>query len=737
MNKSTAVDFYPEPNAPAFRSYPLAQMPDHDGGGFFNFDLRSLWSLVYRNRFLMLSIMVLVVAAGIALTMLTSPIYRAAARVQIDQQTAKIVTDGDVEPSVGAQDADRFLQTQVDIIKSRSLAQRVAAKLNLLGDEKFLIAMQVAPATKAKGAFDLRTTRREQVLDVLQKGLSVDLPFNSRIAAIQFSSPDRMLAAKVANSFADNLITSNLDRKFDASSYARQFLERELAKTRGRLEQSERSAIAYARNARLIDASSGSDGSDKTGPKSLTTSSLVQLNTSLSALTAARVASEQRWRQAQTGDLMSMPEVLANQTIQQLQQQRAKARSEYEQELQRRKANFPDMIQAAALIKEFDRQIMQVAESIRASIRDQYEVARRQEAALASNVAGLKFSSLAEQDRSVQLNILRREVDTNRALYDGLLQRYKEISAAAGVATNNISILDVATPPILPISPRPLLNLGLSIVLGALFAIAVLVAKEQLDDRILSSDDVTRKLNLTFLGSVPLIADHQRPEEELRDPRSALSEAYLALRTSIELSSAGGVPSTLMFTSTRPAEGKSTSTYALARDFARSGAKVLLIDCDLRKPSLHEVLKVPNTVGITNFLTTQRQIGDAVHRDIEPNLDFIPSGPRPPNPAELLSGPAFRELLAKFATTYNMIVIDAPPVLGLADAPAIAGLVDGVVFVVQANSGHIRQSRLALQRLRGARTSLIGAVLTKYDARKIGYGENYGYYAYSYGAEEV
>jgi succinoglycan biosynthesis transport protein ExoP len=497
--------------------------------------------------------------------------------------------------------------------------------------------------------------------------------------------------------------------------------------------------LAYSRAVGLIDASAGIGTSDTggvtTGPRSLVTSDLVSLNNSYAMAQANRVAAQQHWQTSAHTPLLSLPEVIGNPTYTALVQARSAAQAAYQQDSQRHRADFPALQQLGAQIVSYDRQITRLAGAIRDSIRDQYQTAQAQETALAGQVNQLKAATLSEQDKSVRYNILKRETDTNRTMYDGLLQRYKELSAQAGVSANNVSMVDTAALPTHPVSPKPLLNFAAAAMLGLLLASAAVFLLEKFDDAVRSPDDVPQKLGLALLNTVPLLKADQTPREALDDPRSPLSESYAALRTSLELAHSGGLPSILLFTSSRPGEGKSTSAYAVARDFARIGKNVVLIDSDLRRPSLHRVFGLLNKHGLTSVLARYRTLDEVIQPTGVDRLSFLSTGPLPPNPAELLSGVSLKATLADLRKRFDLIVIDSPPVLGLADAIILASNADGVVFVTEANAPHHGQAKAALKRLKAGQSNILGAVLTKYDAKKVGYNYDYGYYAYSYGQD--
>jgi len=424
--------------------------------------------------------------------------------------------------------------------------------------------------------------------------------------------------------------------------------------------------------------------------------------------------------------------VLSNATIQELSQRQAELRANYDLELERRKPDFPTMRQAKAQLDELDRQIASLANVIRNSLRNQYETAQRQEDALTQRLASLKEDTLNEQDRGVQYTILRREADTNRALYDGLLQRYKELTAAAGLLSNNITIIDTAERPTTPYSPRLAVNLAIAAFLGLIIAAMTAFIREKLVDVIRTPADVSEKLGVPFLNSIPVAKTGATVEAALHDHRSPVSEAYYSLRTSIQLATSNQQHQILLFASTRPSEGKSTSAFAVAQDFGRIDKRVLLIDGDLRKPSLHRVLGLASTNGFANVLAGMSSLEDVIVKTSAPNLDFIPCGPMPPNPAELLSGANLSATLHQARQMYDLVVIDGPPLLGLADAVLLAINADAVVFVCEARMTKTNQIRTAISRLQVAGARILGVTLTKFDFKESGYGDEYGY-SYSYG----
>lgn len=692
-------------------------------------DLRAIWSTIFRNRYVMIAILAVAILLGVVSVLVMPRIYQARASLQIDQQVAKVLGTEDTEPLVSGVDADRFLQTQVDVLRSRAMSRRVAERLGLAANDRFLERMSgsAVDASDAKEG-----SRLDRVIDTLQRNLTIDMRRNSRVVGIYFTSRDVGLAAEIANSFMSNYIEGNIQRKFSTSAYSRDFLQTQLGLAKGRLEDSERALIGYARSARLIDASAGgrpAAGID--GPRSLVTANLVQLNTAYAEAEANRLQALERWEQARKTPLMSLPEVLSNEAVQRLTQKRAEDIARINEMRQRLKPDHPTVIQASSQLSALDQQVRTLAESIRDSIRNQYLTAERQHGALDRQVNTLKTATLAEQDRSVRYNILQREVDTNRQLYESLLQRYKEVSAEAGIATNNVSIVDTAEVPRKPTSPRPLVNMALATLGGLVLAIAYAFGREYLDDAIRDPQEIETKLHLPVLGVVPERDDS--PLEALEDSKSDIAEAYHSIRTAIELSSTQGVPRSIGVTSSSKSEGKSTTSFALARDFALLNRKVLIIDADLRRPSLHRLFKRELAEqGLSSALARINKVEDSILPTHVPNLFFLPSGPLPPDPATLFAGSAIAELIEGLGKDYDVVIVDGPPVLALADAAQLSAAVQATIFVAEAGSAHLGQVRNAVSRLQRAGGHLIGVIVTKYNARKAGYGYAYDYYRYRY-----
>lgn len=699
-------------------------------------DPRAMLAAIYRNRFMAGALVLTALVIGVLVTLVTTPIYKATVSVQFETETASVLGDDlGEQDSQGAYDVDRFLQTNLDILKSKALAQRVAAALSLAADDRFFETMGIAPPAAPAPGMTMGETRRAAVAQALRAGLSADLPRNSQIVEVAFSSPDPDLSARVVNSYADNIVAANLQRKFDSTAYARSYLEKQLALAKDRLAQSERAQVEYARRKQLVDVAAGpsADGAGA-ATASLLGTNLVEANAAFNAARVDRLKLEERFRAAAAGSLQSIPEVQANGTIQSLVNARALAMAEQSRDQERYGADHPVMTQRAQQIGALDQQIARLSGQIRESLRKDYQAARQNEERLQAILQSLRTGNQAEQGDRIQYNILAREAGTNRILYDGLLQRYKELSASAGIASNNISVIDRADRPGLPVSPNPLRNMGIALLAGLIAAAAAVMTREYLDDAVRSPDEVVRKLRLPYLGVVPRMPQGSGVREVLEDPKSSLTEAFAALRTSMDLLPAGNRLQTMTVTSSRESEGKSLVVFGLANAYAAIGRRVLLIDADLRRPSLHRLLGLDRGHGLANVLSGQMDWQDAVVPSGIGGLDFLPAGPLPPSVPELLSGSTLAELVGKAQQEYNVVLIDSPPVLGLADAILLAQVTDHHFYVVEAGRPLRGSGLAAVRRLRGAGVRIDGAILNGFDPKQSGYGYEYGY-NYHYGKE--
>ena len=706
-------------------------------------DLREYWSVLYRRRLTVVVTLVAVVILVALATLIQTPIYKATTLLQIEREASKVVEFDDANPVERSGDKDFYL-TQYELLKSNSLAERVIGELHLhpRGDDEDkgivawftdLLSSTDGTEVAARREADLIKTNRDKIKKTraFLSNLTVEPVRNSRLVKVSFESPNPIMAARVANAVAQGYISMNLEKKYEANAYAKTFLEERIGQVKGKLEEAERAQVEYARaqGIFIFDKDAGTTNGQN----------LQEFNGAMAKAEQERIKAESLWNQVSSLQAGVLPRELENGLIQSLKSDKAKLQSDYQEKLKTFKPAYPAMEQLNAQIQEVTAQIAKEVANVRSSVRSSFEAAKAQESMLSTKLNSSKGELLDLQSRSIQYNILKREADTNRQLYDGLLQRLKEVSVAGGVGTNNIMVIDKADIPNNKFKPNTGLNLLIGLFIGLFAGVGLAFFIEHLDDTFKSGDDIERSLALPLLGIIPdvdLINSHIDTLAQVMDAssRSAMAEAFRSARTALQFSTSEGAPRVLGLTSSHMSEGKSTAALCLAINFTQCGYSVLLIDADLRKPSLHKAFGVENTVGLTNHLAGLAQISEVTTQTEVENLYFIPTGPLPPNPAELLQGTKMRQMIAGVRDKFDLVILDGPPILGLADALILGNAVDRLLLVIQAGSTERSVVKTAVKRLRMARVNPIGCLLNKLGQKHLGYGYDYHYSYYAYGA---
>lgn len=704
---------------------------EEDSGADFTFHLKSFINIIRRNAALIAAVVVGVVFAGIVITMLMTPTFKSTTQILIEDQADQIIEGSELQKLGAAGETDRFLQTQLGIIQSRALAKAVVQAGKLDRDAGFFEAVGSAiPESSDMVGQALDETRRVHAINALLNSLEVVLPPDSRIVELTITTRDPALSAKLANLYADRYVEYNLSRKYQSSSYARRFLADQLEETRRKLTQSEQDLNQYARAAGLIRIGSQDGGGGQDAALSVTNNKLIQLNTAAAAATAERISTEDRWKTLSAQAPLSISEVNSNTAIMQLVTDKARAEGQLADELSKHLEGFATVKAKRAEIAELDRRIVAFANSIKKSAQIDFESALEKEHSLANQVNTLRGEALREQDSGVQYSVLKRVADTYRTLYESLLSRFNQINATAGSASNNVTIIDRADIPRSPSSPNLMLNTLLSVLTGIICAAIAVALREILDDAVRSPDDVEKKLGIPLLGLIPLRKEGDI-NSELSDHRSSVSEAYRSLVTNLRYSTSTGLPHVLAVTSSRESEGKSTTARALANDIAMLGKNVLIVDTDLRRPTLHHVMEDVRASGLTDLLIGQKKFDEVVHQAPHlANLSYVTGLPSPPDPALILAGDGLAKFIAEARDRFDVIVLDCPPLLGLSDAPLLANHADGVLFVIDASSFHRGAVKSALRRLALINARILGVALNRFTPKSG--GDDYSYYAYNY-----
>ncbi|MBB6424395.1 GumC family protein [Sphingopyxis sp. JAI128] len=689
-------------------------------------DIEKILTAIYSHRIWVIASIVGALILGVVATFLATPEYTSTARVEI-LPDSPIDTSVDSNRDRAAVNELAFYNTQYSLLKSESLAERVVRAGNLTADKAFIEAFGLE-ASEAGMTSAQRRDAADNAADKLLDHLTVSPVRTSSLVDISFSTPSPTVSAKLADMWVAQFVQATIDRRFAATSDARKYLETRLETLRKNLETSESALINYSVNKGIVTLSSGPDGSGRTRTQTLVAANIAQISDSLAKAREARIAAESDLANTMTGVAqVSAPAIGA------MRQRRAEAQAELAQLLTTFADDYPTVVALRAQVATLDKSI--AAETSRASggNREAYNAALKQERELQAELDGLTDRYNRQQRESIEMAILQREVDSNRQLYEGLLQRYKEIGVA-GVGTNNVSLVDRAKPADSPSSPSLLFNMAIALLAGLGLAAGIVLLLEKMDSSIRDPQDVQPRFGLPLLGVIPEVFG-QSVVEEISDKKSAVYEAYLSLMTNLTFLTEHGAPRSIMLTSSRPQEGKSNSSLCLATVLAATGKSVILVDADVRNPSLNRYLEIPNQRGLSHYLSGDDDLNGMIAELPKYGFSIITAGKMPPNAAELLGSDRLGGLISTLLNRYDHVLVDSPPLLGLADAPLIARRVEGVLFTIEANSTKNRVIATALNRLRMSGAKLFGAIVTKVGLRNQVYGYGYGYgYGYSYGA---
>lgn len=682
------------------------------------------WLVLRRHRVILFVTMALSLLAGAIIILTSTPDYRATASVEVEDVPAGAAGSATAQRAGNANDTESLMQTELEVLRSRALAEEVSRSLALVGTPTFFKGMDRERPTQGVGTLSQRQVEQDMVVRLLRENLEVQLPGKSRVLRISFVSSDPVLSARIANSYADSLIRADLKRGFESGVQARRFLLGELDGARNDLSRAERDLAVYAaRNGTMMPVDEKAREGDNparpsappASPEGSVATRLAQLNGYRAQAVADRIAAQKRWESARQSRADTLPEVLGNGAMQQIIAERAQARAVLAEERQFRKDAHPEMREARARLVALDEQADSMANSIRASLREQYEVARRGEDQIAKEIAQLEEQARVEQGRGVQMGIMERSVDTYRMLHDSLLQRYRDMASQAGFQAGRIQPLDRAAVPTRPFSPRIGRILSLACLGGMALGLLLVAARHMFDDAVTSADTLAERVGLPLLGAVPVTGDNPQPPE-----------IFTPIASSLLLASADGLPRSILVTSAQEGEGKSLTLHALALALAGLGKSVLVVDGDMRRPAQHRLFRLSPARGISEVLTGQAKAAEVIMPTAVAGVALLPCGTLPPNPSELLSTSALDGLLAAVRDGYDTVLIDAPPLLGLTDAHLLAAKAQASLLVIEWGRNHHGGLRSAVETLRRSGGAIIGGILTKQQGRALDYDYHRG-----------
>jgi capsular exopolysaccharide synthesis family protein len=742
------------PTGPAAGSPPPAPVHQASGrktAGLFspdpNVHLFDRLAIIIKHWKAAAAIAILVIAGMMYQTFTTVPLYRAQARIQIDEEQTTAQTDFK-EPSLVYSDPEPYYQTQYKILQGRDLALRAVKRLELatvpefngrgakppmltqfIGEMKTKIAApfrggNVTPITRP-----VRPTNENQQVDALLGRVQVAPVRGSRLVDLYFISADPQFAARAVNVLAEEYVNQNLEFRLQNTDKTLQWLTEEVAKQQSVVQGSERMLAEYRENKNALSLE------DR---QNIIVSRLNQVNDAASRARMTRIQKEALYNQVRAAkDREALSTIASNPFVQQLKSRIVELQRDRVRLEDRYGEKHPDVQRVNDQIADTQRQLDQEVDKTIAGIKADYQAALDEEKQLGVDLEGQKAQATDLNRKSIDYSVLEREAESNRQVYESLLQREKELRVVSNSRANNVRLLDRAEMPGVPFTPNTRRAWLMALLFGLGFGIATAFAIDYLDDTVKTPEDVTWRLHLNFLGLVPKVHGERHPLLSGPVPHD-FGEAFRALRTALVASSGTDATRLVAITSTQPLEGKTTTAVNIALALAIGGARVLLIDADMRRPSLHKAMRLPNDRGLAELLGGKARMREVVQRCGDPNLLVIPAGRTPSNPSELLASDRMRAFLHQLTTgPFDWVIIDTPPVLAVTDAVVLAPLVHSVSFVVGAEMTRWRLAERAIETLQAGHPRSIAAILNRvdFDRNRYYYSRYYGHQYKSYYAE--
>lgn len=706
-------------------------------------DIGQLINILNRQRHVILAVTGLVIGITLLAIFQIKPVYESSAQVMIDARQNRVV---DVEAVMQGLPSDQdSVRSEVEIMRSRKLATAVIQKLNLWQNPEFNDTLRPAGPIKALSNFASglggkaddpaaqAELEKQRVIDQFARHLEVNVVRNSRVITISFRSENAQTARNVTSMVVDTYLTQQLEDKYEATQRATKWLNERLADLRAKVSQSEREVEVFRAQNNLTT------GRDST----ISAEGLSDLNTQLIMARTQRTELEARLRQVQSqrSDLDTNSQVLSSPLIQKLREQESELIRKQADMTQRLGPRHPDMLKLQAELTDLKRNIQVEVGRIITGIKNEVEVARSRESALSGSLNSAENRQGRLGTQSVKLRELEREAEANRTLFETFLNRFKQTSSQEDLQTADARLISASSLPTEPAFPKPKIMIPLSIVLGFGLGVMIALLMEYLDRGFRSMEQVEQHTGLSPLGLIPELATvkgaaNVLPQDFIVDkPTSVYAEAIRTVRTALLLTdNFGNTARSVLVTSSMPSEGKTSFTLSLARLSALSGQKIIVIDCDLRRPNVHRGLKLDNKMGMVDLLLGTHKLEEVIQKDKRSNIDVVSTGRNVPNPADLLASDNMRKLIADLKTKYDLVIIDSPPVLAVADARVLSQLADKTIFLTRWAETARDVVLMAVRQLASNGANIAGILLTRVNLKKnarYGYADS-GYYGRKY-----
>ncbi len=713
--------------------------------------LRDHWKILRKRQWTIIAVFLIVFITTAIITFTMKPIYRGTTTIQINKENPNIVDFKEMF-AINTMDSD-YYQTQYKTLESRSLVKKVIQFLKLGEHPAFLPKPQTpfqkwksnlfAPVSSEKTSSE--SEKESLLIDTFLQNLKIEPVRNSRLVKIHFKSYDPGLSTRVPNTLALTYIQHNLETRFVATQHAKEWLTTQLDDLKGKVERADETLQTFSSKHDIISLEE---------KENVTMQRLNELNVVLTKAESERMDKEALYKQTQeiAYDPLSyrdaLPSIIENKLVMDLKHSYIQLEAQYMKLGEKYKPDYPEMVRLKHQMQSVQKQLEGEINKIIIGIQNSYESSLRKENLIRRAFAQQKERVQEMKEKAIRYNILKREADTNRDLYKSLLQRMKEAGVAAGIMASNIQILDDAEPRMKPYSPNKPLNLIIASIVGLFLGLGLALFLEYLDNTVKTAEDVEKLTQLPSFGMIPenssvkqkrITDGRSYPVEMITHghPKSMLSEAFRGVRTSILLSFSGKPPQKIAISSPNPGEGKTTTLINTAISLAQTGAQVILIDADMRKPRIHQLFKEENHTGLSTFLSGNADLDTVIKQSSIPNLCYIPSGPIPPNPTDLIGSDIFKKMLEFLETRFGHIVIDCPPILGFADSIILSTYVDGVLLVVSGGKTSRETLKRAKEAIQQVNAKILGVVINRVNVRRNDYGYYYYRYPYYYDRKEA